>query len=163
MICDTILGNLYDGKFATAPTDWLDLQWHQCIRPALRARTRGGTELRVLLPVGQSLRHGDVLRQAGEATVAVNLLPTTVLVARPRDPRRGWTIALELGNLHVPVEVSDDEIVLLPDGPGEGVLKRYGEPYSRQLWRFTPLRATIVQFPITGADFAMKELSAASQ
>jgi urease accessory protein UreE len=83
----------------------------------------------------------------------VNLLPTTVLVVTPDDRRRGLAIALELGNLHVPVQVTDDAIVLLPDGPGEGVLKRYGERYREELRRFAPLRVTVLQSPIVSAEF----------
>jgi urease accessory protein UreE len=167
MICEAVLGNLYDGSFpatAAAPNDWLDLQWHHCVRRALRACTRGGTQLRILLPVGRSLRHGDVLRRDDTgATVAVNVLPTTVLIARPRDARRGWSIALELGNLHIPVEVTDEEIILLPNGPGEGVLKRHGEPYQNQLRRFAPLRATTSQLATVGANFTTKMASATSR
>jgi urease accessory protein UreE len=161
MICEEIIGNLYDGSAPAtgAPVDWLDLQWHQCARRALRARTRGGAQLRILLPVGRSLRHGDVLRYndgAAAAIVGVNQLQTTVLVVRPRDLHRGCSIALELGNLHVPVEVTDDEIVLLPGGPGEGVLKRYGETCGTELRRFAPARATIPQFAIASGQILVR-------
>jgi urease accessory protein UreE len=55
---------------------------------------------------------------------------STVLVARPRSRRECFALAIELGNLHVPVEITTDAILVAPDGPVEEVLERMGVPWE---------------------------------
>jgi urease accessory protein UreE len=54
--------------------DYVDIHWDQC-RSTLKARSRGGEDIRVLLPRGQSLRHGDVLFEDAARAVIINVLP----------------------------------------------------------------------------------------
>lgn len=49
-----------------------------------------------------------------------------VLAIRPRSNRELFALALELGNLHVAVEITADEVLVAPDGPVEEVLERMG-------------------------------------
>lgn len=46
------------------------------------------------------------------------------MVIRPRSNRELFVLALELGNLHVPVEITADEVRVASDGPVEEVLER---------------------------------------
>jgi urease accessory protein UreE len=47
-------------------------------------------------------------------------------VIRPRSNRKLFCLALELGNLHVPIEFEDDFMLVAPDGPVEEILERMG-------------------------------------
>jgi urease accessory protein UreE len=49
-----------------------------------------------------------------------------IWVVRPRSNRELFSLALELGNLHVPVEIMADEVLVAPDGPVEEVFERMG-------------------------------------
>src|SRR4051812_36396562 len=105
MYCERILSHLDpDSADVGLAIDWLDLSWFDCTQRALRKRTRAGLDVRVLLPAGQTLRHGDVLQRDETTLIAVNLLPANVLVASPAGIGAMGRIAVELGNLHVPVE-----------------------------------------------------------
>src|SRR5690242_18222372 len=120
MLCDHILGNIdADGGWRTVDTpatiDWLDLTWQQCARRSLRATTRAGVEVKVLLPIGQYPRHGDVLVRS--PLIVANLLPAQVLITRPLLPREMGRLALELGNLHAPVAIAGNVLLAIPDGP----------------------------------------------
>ena len=148
MLCDRVLGNL--DSPAAAPlragkaVDYLDVTWADLHRRALRAVTRGGEAIGVLLPLGQQLRHGDVLRVDDRRVVAVNLLPADLLVGRPGTSMRMGLVAVELGNLHFPVEIGDDEIATLWDGPAEAVFRQFEVAYERVTRRFTPLRSSVL-------------------
>jgi urease accessory protein UreE len=49
--------------------------------------------------------------------------PLTWLV-RPRSRRELLTLCIELGNLHVPVEITGAQVRVAPDGPVQEVLER---------------------------------------
>ncbi|HYO08875.1 MAG TPA: urease accessory protein UreE [Tepidisphaeraceae bacterium] len=146
MICDRILGNLGDGEpwLDHAARDVIDLTWFECFRRAVKKRTRGGRSVGLLLPLGTTLHHGDVVWKDDGGIIAVEVRPCEVLAVRPATLAETGMIAAELGNLHVPLEVRrDGTLLVLPDGPVEGVLRRYGASAQRETVRFSPLRASV--------------------
>jgi urease accessory protein len=138
------------------PIDWLDLTWHDCTRRALRTQTRAGRQVKLLLPVGQALHHGDILFRDHVSTIAINLVPTKVLVATTPEIIKIGRLALELGNLHVPVQITDNEVITLPDGPAEAILERLKVPFNLDIRRFVPERCTVLSMPVRSDDFAVK-------
>lgn len=158
MLCDRVLGNIASADpalFAGKEHDVLDVTWRDCARRAVRGRTRSGLALGVLLPLGTTLRHGDVLFEDDRRVVTVNLLPCEVWVADFSDATSLANAALELGNLHLPVEVTaDGQLVTPPDGPARGVLDRYVERWRPGIRRFQPLRATVLG---TGGNLRLAE------
>jgi urease accessory protein len=155
MLCDRVLYNIGSEPRADLAIDWLDLTWFDCTQRALRKRTRGGVDVGILLPVGQTPRHGDVLHRNEECIIAVDLLPAEVWVASPRGVEQMGRLAIELGNLHVPAEVAGEEMVLIPDGPVEAVLKRVGVSYRRDIRRFVPERSSVSGIPMRAGDFGI--------
>jgi urease accessory protein len=137
MLFETILGFL-DDAVADKPTDFVDVAWHETLRRTLRRCTRGGREVGILLPIGQRITHHAILFDSPELRIAVNVLPTDVLVARPTTIEAMGKLALELGNLHAPVQISGETLITLADGPAEEVLDRLGIGYSQSAQRFEP-------------------------
>jgi urease accessory protein UreE len=117
--------------------------------------TRGGRPVRILLPLGAGLRHGDVLADDGACLVVVHVEPADVLVVRPRTPAELARVALEIGNLHAPVAVDGDELLVIPDGPIEAVLGELGVPHERQARRFIPDRLIAAPAAAAANDFAI--------
>lgn len=148
MLCDRVLDNLDSPTAATLTAgrtiDFLDITWVDLHRRSLRGTTRGGRTVGVLLPLGVHLQHGDILHADPQSLVAVNLVPTEVVTGSPNDLRQMGLIAFELGNLHLPIEISDDAITTLRDGPAEAVFRRYEVPFRAETRRFTPLRASVL-------------------
>lgn len=161
MILDRILGNVLDASWpaheaADLPIDWFDLEWHECHQRSLRKTTRGGRALRILLPPGGVVRHGDVVAIGPDHVCAAWLVETEVLVARPRDRAEMGELALAVGNLHAPAQTCGDELWILPDGPVEAALARLGissEPARR---RFIPSRHEGMPAFGLAADFAVR-------
>lgn len=151
MWVERIQGNMVDGAGgaagAEAPegtvgrdpreVDFVDVPWDECGR-TLKKRSRGGEEVRVLLPPGQRLRHGDVLFEDASRRVVVNVPPCEVIVARPAGQREAAVLALELGNLHWPAQVTEAEVLFVEDGPPMEVLRQLNVAWSRELRRFEP-------------------------
>ena len=158
MLCDRVLRNLHDaGLLAPAQRspDLIDVHWHEAGLRALRKTTRGGVPLRILLPLGVALRHGDVLFEDATSLVAVEIIPTEVLVIRPRTPAEMANLALEVGNLHAPAQATEaGELLVIPDGPVEAILWRMDVPHTLDVRRFTPL--AVDAMPAMGLSGAFK-------
>ena len=160
MLLDRVLGNAFSdaGGYAGREWDALELTWRDCTRRALRGRTEAGRSVGVLLPVGTQLRHGDVLAdEESTALVVVTVSPCETWVADFADAASMATASLELGNLHVPVEVPVGvtgplRLVTLPDGPTRGVLDRLASSWRSETRRFQPLRSTV-----TGGEVRLSE------
>jgi urease accessory protein len=159
MIYDRVLGNIE----TDAPDAWdgraqetIELAWFECYRRAVKKCTSAGRSVGLLPPLGTVLRHGDVVAHVEGGIVVVDVLPCELLDARPTDVATMGTVAAEIGNLHVPLEVRPDgSLLILPDGPAEAVLRRCGVPYERVTSRFAPLRASVPEeFQLAG-DFKL--------
>jgi urease accessory protein UreE len=142
MLCERVLGRWNEELTAGLPArlDWLDVTWDQCHRRAIRGVTRKGQPLKLLLRLGITLRHLDIIVDAPDRMIVINLLPVETLVVLPRSPREAALVALEWGNMHLPVEISKEEIITLADGPAEAVVQQRGLDWTAQLRRFAPIR-----------------------
>lgn len=142
----------------TPTTDTVTVAWHECAARALRKSTQAGRPVSVLIPIGHSLRDGDVLTDdARENAVRVHVPPCDVWLITPTDACQLAIIAIELGNLHVPVEVTPvGELLTVPDGPTRQVLDRYGVPYTSHARVFAPRRATVLQGVKLAEGFGVK-------
>ncbi|HWE00926.1 MAG TPA: hypothetical protein VG326_00850 [Tepidisphaeraceae bacterium] len=144
MLCERVLGNLDANptEFSNPPRriDELELNWWELDRRALRKNTRGGFDVRVLLPINKFLAGGDVIYDDGEMLVTVRVAECEVLVLKPRDPFEMGSAALEVGNLHAPAEVVGNEILVVADGPVEAAIVALGIPFARTIRRLHPRR-----------------------
>ena len=101
--------------------------------PRVRKKSRGGRLIRTLLKLGTVLRHGDVLFEDSQIIVAVNLLPCEVLIAEPKNSIECASVAYKLGDLHVPMEISDSEMInALRWSPIPGGVSRAGHCLSNR-------------------------------
>jgi urease accessory protein len=145
MWCEAIVRNAAGSdELGSRAVDYVDIHWDQR-RSTLKARSRGGEEVRVLLPRGQSIRHGDVLFEDEARLVVVNVLPCEVIVVRCSGPRPLAELALELGNLHWPTQVTDTEIIFPEDPDVMATVQGLGLNPSRETRRFEPLPVMAIQ------------------
>jgi urease accessory protein len=93
----------------------LELAFDQRERSRFRARLGSGEEIGVNLPVGTLLRHGDRLQLSDGRVVAVKAAPEALLEVRAHDAAGLARIAYHIGNRHVPVQVGEGWLRLLPD------------------------------------------------
>ena len=145
MLYTRIIGNLdVDSplRIQSGDADTVDVCWQELHQRALRKVSRTGRPVRILLSNQDRLRHGDILgdESGSGPPVVVRLTPAEILVARVSNPGAMGIVALELGNLHVPVEILGEELLIAPDGPAEGVLATHGIPAKRQVRQFHPRR-----------------------
>ncbi|CAN5522278.1 hypothetical protein BH10PLA1_BH10PLA1_13130 [soil metagenome] len=143
MLCDRVLRRLENPDQSTngpACHIALPLTWMQCRRRNLRETLPDGRTIRLLLSPGVILQHGDVVFDDGRMVVWVGLVPCKVIVAKTDDADRLARAAYEIGNLHAPIELSPAQLITLPDGPVEGVLRQHEVAFFEDVRRFNPMR-----------------------
>jgi urease accessory protein UreE len=145
MLVESVIANLSAEEGIGDSIDWLDLTWMDCRRRFARKQTRSGREVRLLLRLGQQLKHGDLLGYWPEAkvgqrrqAVVVNLLVTEVFVVRLGEATHTLTISYEIGNLHEPMQLTATEL-LMPASHGVQVMLNEREvAYSVERRIFQP-------------------------
>lgn len=148
MLCDCILYNIGDRTTpGGAPEDPLPLQWFELHARAVRGQTRSGRRVDVLLPLGIWLRDGDVVFEDVASRIVVRVIPVDLLVIRPRSMSEAAVLAAELGNLHLPLEVTERELLTPNDGPAIGILLRHGLRPETTRRSFSPLRSLALTAP----------------
>jgi urease accessory protein UreE len=143
MICQRIRGNIaerleYSAVESIMPGwDLVDLHWKECGR-VLKTRSRSGREIRVALPRGEVVRHGDVLFEDEEGNVAIHVEPCELIVVPFSTAAVAARLALELGNLHLPVEINDTELYFPPDSVAIEMAEATAGSWRREVRRFRP-------------------------
>jgi urease accessory protein UreE len=140
MWCEKVLANLANvpgSADSRAQIDPVDLHWHECTG-LLKKQTRAGEPIRVLLPRGQRVRHGDIVYQDLTRTVVIHVLPCEVIVATPECQRDFAVLALELGNLHLPTQVGEGELIFIEEISAMDVLKEMRISWNKAIRRFEP-------------------------
>jgi urease accessory protein len=95
--------------------DSISLTFDQREKSRLRAKTRGGEELGLQLRVGTMLSHGDKLQLTDGRIVEVHAAEESLHEVRANGATQLARIAYHIGNRHVPLQVNDDHLLMLPD------------------------------------------------
>lgn len=88
-IMEEIFGNLTalraEGKIVAQTVDYVPLQWYESERNILRKTSLGGREVAFrLLKEGQRLKHDDVVFISTDLVLAIEILPSDVIVLSPQ-------------------------------------------------------------------------------
>ena len=139
MLCDHVVTD--SGSPPTRIDDYVDLEWWELQRRALKKTSRLGEQLRILLPLGATLGDGSLITDQGASClVQVNLVSCEVLIIHPRNTTELANLALELGNLHAPSEAFEGTLRTIPDGPVEELVASMALASERGVLKFNPRR-----------------------
>ncbi len=119
-------------------TDILELPFDLRERSRLRARLLSGQEIGIDLPVGTILRHGSKLLLADGRVVAVEASEENLLEVRADGAADLARIAYHIGNRHVPIQVGDGWLRILPDHVLQAMVEGLGGKAQAASGRFQP-------------------------
>lgn len=163
LLCDHVLRSSTQDDPANPRLDILHLRWDECHRRAGVVVSSRGAAVRLLLRLGVVLHDGDVLVDTTDRLLVVRVIPTEVVVVRPRTLAEAALTSLELGNLHVPVEVSAKEILTPADGPAMGALWRRGIAYTVETRIFQPTAISGVTWSVGEGGLAIQSPAITTQ
>jgi urease accessory protein len=96
-------------------SDSIKLTFDQREKSRLRAKTSGGEELGLQLKIGTMLSHGDKLQLTDGRVIEVIAADESLHEVRAPSATQLARIAYHVGNRHVPLQVNDDHLLMLPD------------------------------------------------
>jgi len=121
-----ITTRLEKGAQAGAAAGQLRLPFDARRKSRLRARLASGEEVALLLPRGELLRGGDLLRASDGRVIEVVAEPEALLHVTCGSPAGLARAAYHLGNRHVPVQVGEGYLRLGADHVLQAMLKGLG-------------------------------------
>lgn len=107
-------------------------------RSRIRLTAEDGTEIQLVLPRGTVLHDGDLLRATGGTLVRIRAKAEPLLTARTNDALTLLRAAYHLGNRHVPAEIGEHHIRILPDPVLAGMLEQLGLHVVYEIAPFDP-------------------------
>jgi urease accessory protein len=122
-----LLTNQLDHHSSTAATDQLSLTAEERSRSRHPHITTNGVEVYLQLKRGTNLRQGDRL-QDPDLSLVVEIIakPEQVMVVTATHALDLLQAAYHLGNRHVPLEITDNHLYLLPDAVLRDMLQQRG-------------------------------------
>ncbi len=122
-----LLTTQIDRQSHLVATDRLSLTAEERSRSRHPHVTDGGQEVYLQLKRGTNLRHGDRLQAAdGDLVIEILAKPERVMVVTALQPLDLLQAAYHLGNRHVPLEITDNHLYLLPDPVLQNLLHQRG-------------------------------------
>lgn len=107
-------------------------------RSRIRLTAEDGTEVQFMLPRGTVLHDGDLLRATDGTLVRIRAKAEPVITARVYDILTLLRAAYHLGNRHVPAEIGEHHIRILPDPVLAGMLEQLGLYVAYEIAPFDP-------------------------
>ncbi|MFN7644511.1 MAG: urease accessory protein UreE [Burkholderiales bacterium] len=104
----------------------IELAFEQREKSRFRARLLSGEEIGVDLAPGTLLRQGDRIRLDDGRVVAVEAAPERLIEVHAHDAIGLARIAYHVGNRHVPLQLGEGWIRLLPDHVLQAMIERLG-------------------------------------
>jgi urease accessory protein UreE len=144
LIIDRLLPSANQGDLRAKEEDKLILTWEQ--RRWMRGRftTARGRKIGVALPTGATLAHGTILYVGADWYLKIEAAGEPVLEIFPSDYNEAVKIAFEVGNLHFPLALDENKI-LVPDSKVMlRLMDRLGVPWERRQSIFDPIGNTQV-------------------
>lgn len=122
-----MLGNIgkglkvrYEEMLARNAVEKIAISRTESERLRMRKSTDMGTDVALAMPAGTRLRHGDVVSLAEKMIViAIEQEKVAVVRLKNSDARTAVLVGHAIGNLHRPIKVEGDRIVLPVQSDGE--------------------------------------------
>ncbi|MDR0904660.1 MAG: urease accessory protein UreE [Oscillospiraceae bacterium] len=115
--------------------DTVNFEWFEQSRKVMKKISSAGEEIGLRLT--EPLRDGDVLYEDATRAVVASQNPCELIRVEVRDMREMGRVCFELGNRHLPLSISEDNVKTPYDAPTFEYLARLGFVCSRVNEKFT--------------------------
>lgn len=133
MIAEKILGNIHNSEIGV-PIDFVLLDWFEADSKRLRKTTEGGREIGVA--VNEKLDDGDILYTDSEVCIAVKLAECELTKITVSSMEEMGRLCFEIGNRHLSLKITENEVLIPYDVPTEQHLKNLGFSCEKIIGKF---------------------------
>lgn len=139
VVVDALPENVNAADLQGKENDRLPLSWEQ--RRWMRGRftTERGREIGVALPTGVQIEPGRIMWVEREWYLTMAAATEPLLTVRADNREEAIRIAFEVGNLHFPLALSGDHLLVPDDSAMIQLFDRIGARWKRCLAAFQPI------------------------
>jgi urease accessory protein len=145
MLIQKKIGHIDSFELADRPVDLLPVEWYETNKRIIRRPTRQGRELALkFLQESPALTDGDILYADEQVVIAVEVLSCETLVIRISAPQDIAAVCYEIGNRHLPLYMTADELLVPFEEPLHRWLLAGDYTVSKENRKLLhPLRSTV--------------------
>jgi urease accessory protein len=146
MIIKEKAGNLSSFDVAHRSIERVSLEWFEVSKRILHKRTQSGREIVLkFMNEAQSLTHDDVLWSDEKTVIVVDIKPGEVIVVKPTSMHQMASLCYEIGNKHLPLFYSNDEIMVPYEAPLFKLLSAAGYDPKKEIRKLiNQLKTTVI-------------------
>lgn len=139
IVVDTLPTNVSPEDLAGKENDRLLLTWEQ--RRWMRGRftTEKRREIGVALPTGVQIELGQIMWIGPDWYLTMGAAAEPLLAIHARDQLEAIRIAFEIGNLHFPLAVAGERLLVPDDSAMSQLLSRIGARWEKCSFAFQPI------------------------
>ena len=134
MVAETVLGNVQE-QAEEAQVVPVDFEWFELEKKRIRKQAEDGTDIGVC--ISQELKEGDILARKEGKVYAVHVLPSKVIRIPVHTMTEMGRLGFELGNRHMSLKITEQEIVVPFDQPTYEYLLKLGFAAEEVTEQFT--------------------------
>jgi urease accessory protein UreE len=142
LIIDRVHSSKNRDELRAKEEDKLVLTWEQ--RRWMRGRftTGQGRKIGIALPTGTTLAHGTILYVGADWYLKIEAAVEALLEILPADCNQAVKIAFEIGNLHFPLALDENKILVPDDKAMVRLMERLDVRWQRRQAIFAPIGNT---------------------
>ena len=110
MVTDKVLGNLESFTVNSREVDKVYMEWFELEKKRIKKQTERGEEIGIVVPADVHLKNHDVIYADQEKIIAIEQLPCELTVVRVDTMKQMGRLCFELGNRHLSLAISDNEV-----------------------------------------------------
>lgn len=139
------IGNLNSFDIGTRVIDVVAIEWYESNKRIIHKKTESGREIVLkFLNEDPALTEGDVLWQDETSVVVVEIQACEAIIIHPSSMYQMASVCYEIGNKHLPVFYSNDEIMVPFETPLFRLLTAAGyDPKRESRKLLSPLKTTV--------------------
>src|SRR4051812_1700626 len=113
MLIKEKIGNLQSFEINNRSVDFVVIEWYEANKRILHKKSKSGREFVLkFLNEAQALAEGDVLWQDETDVVVVEIKTCEAIIIRPDSMYQMASVCYEIGNKHLPLFYSNEEILV---------------------------------------------------
>ncbi len=133
IIIEEKLGNIHTAYNRSRYVDAIVIEWHETKKRILHKKTKQGKEVAIkFLNENPNLKDGDILWQDEKTLIVVEMNPCECIIITPVDFLTTSSVCYEVGNRHLPLFYSGDELMVPYDAPLYNLLNASGYSIKKE-------------------------------
>ncbi len=162
MLITEKIGNLKTSPVSNKKIDALHIEWYETNKRVLHKQTKSGINITLkFLNENPNFKDEDILWQHENLVIAIEIIPAECIVIKIDSIKAAAAISYEIGNRHVPLFYSENELLIPYEVPIFNLLEASGFKPKIELRKLTDGFKTSVlpHLQVAGSDSLFNKIN----